>query len=216
MTQSPFDPQQPQPSYGQPQPGYGQPQTPPGTQTPPGYQSAPPPQYQAPTQYGSQYQPYAGADTTTVGGDQTIALWWQRLLAYIIDAIVLGIIAVILRAIISPKGTGGTYLLTVILSVIAFAYYGGQHALWGQTLGKRALGTMVVTADARGKISGRTAAIRAAIFGLAPIVYIAGSLFTVVDALWLTWDPRRQALHDKAAKTLVVRKDSLGGNPYQQ
>jgi len=216
MTQSPFDPQQSQPSYGQSQPGYGQPQAPPGTQTPPGYPSAPPPQYQQPTQYGTQYQPYSGGDNTTVGGDQTIALWWQRLLAYIIDAVVLGIIYLIINAIVSPKGLGGMYLVTVILSVITFAYYGGQHAVWGQTLGKRVLGTMVVTADGRGKISSSTAAIRAAIFALAPIVYIAGSLFVLVDVLWLLWDPQRQALHDKAAKTLVVRKDSLGGNPYQQ
>lgn len=209
MTQSPFDPQQSQPSYGQPQPGYGQPQAPPGAQTPPGYPSAPPP-------YGSQYQPYSGGDNTTVGGDPTIALWWQRLLAYIIDAIVLGVIYGILNVIISPKGLGGTYLLLVILSVLTFAYYGTQHALWGQTLGKRALGTMVVTADGRAKIDGRTAAIRAAVFALPPIVYFLGSLFVLLDVLWLLWDPRRQALHDKAAKTLVVRKDSLSANPYQQ
>ena len=30
-------------------------------------------------------------------------------------------------------------------------------------------------------------------------------VFFLVDNLWLVWDPRRQALHDKAARTLVVR-----------
>jgi uncharacterized RDD family membrane protein YckC len=32
-------------------------------------------------------------------------------------------------------------------------------------------------------------------------------LFDLLNELWLTWDPRRQCLHDKAAHTVVIKKD---------
>ncbi len=224
-----YDPrQEPQPGYGsQPQPGYGQPQTPPSSSAPsqPGYGSQGPPAYglQGPPAYGSQeqpayptapmpqYQAYPGEANNLVGGDPTLAEWWRRLLGYLVDAVVLVVIYVILRALISPKGIGGTYLLSVILVVITFIYCAVQHAQWGQTLGKRALGTMVVTADSRSKITGGTAATRAAVYALPPIVPLLGGLFTLLNVLWLTWDPQRQALHDKAAKTVVVKVSSMRG-----
>jgi uncharacterized RDD family membrane protein YckC len=59
---------------------------------------------------------------------------------------------------------------------IALAYYWVQHAAWGATLGKRALGTRVVTAD-RSRIGVRAAGLRAAVF-----------------------------LHDKLAGTIVIRQ----------
>jgi uncharacterized RDD family membrane protein YckC len=206
MTQTPNEPGQFQPGYGS-QPQSGMPGYPPPGQQP----------YPSPTPYGSQYQAYpAGTGSNTMyGGDPGLAEWWRRLLAYIIDAIVLGVIYFILKSLINPKGIGGLYLLLALLCVITFIYYGAQHARWGQTLGKRALGTMVVTADTRSKITGGTAAVRAAVYAIPPIVYFIGSLFVLLDVLWLTWDPRNQALHDKAAKTLVVKKDSLGASPYQ-
>jgi uncharacterized RDD family membrane protein YckC len=196
MTQIPNDP-------GQFQPGYG-------SQQQSGMPGYPPPSQQ---QYGSQYQAYpSGAgNTTAYGGDPTLAEWWQRLVAYLIDAVVLLIIYFILRAIISPTGLGGLYLLSLILVVITFAYYAIQHAQWGQTLGKRALGTMVVTADTRSKITGSTAGVRAAVYAFPPLVPIIGIIFVLVNVLWLTWDPQRQALHDKAAKTVVVKVSSLAG-----
>jgi uncharacterized RDD family membrane protein YckC len=63
----------------------------------------------------------------------------------------------------------------------------------------------VVSAYDRSKISGGTAAGRAAMYALIPVVPLAGSLFSLLNALWLTWDRRRQCLHDKAARTIVVK-----------
>jgi uncharacterized RDD family membrane protein YckC len=215
---------EPQPGYGQPQPqpGYGQPQPGPpqpgyGTQTPPGYGGQQQPGYPtAPMQQYPSYQAYPGGANNLVGGDPTLAEWWRRLLGWLIDSVVLGVIYFILKAIISPKGLGGAVLLLVILAVISFLYYGVQHSLWGQTVGKRALSTIVVTADSRSKITTQAALVRTAIWSLPPIVYGLGSLFEALNALWLTWDSKNQALHDKAAKTLVVKTDSLAGNPYRQ
>ena len=42
-----------------------------------------------------------------------------------------------------------------------------------------------------------------------------GPLFFVADNVWLTTDPRRQCLHDKAARTLVVRTAPPGRGPAQ-
>jgi uncharacterized RDD family membrane protein YckC len=100
----------------------------------------------------------------------------------------------------------GTWLVFVsIVAVLSFCYDSVQHGLWGQTLGKRALGTRVVSAYDRSKISGGTAAGRAAVYALIPVVPLIGSIFSLLNTLWLTWDRRRQCLHDKAARTIVIK-----------
>lgn len=221
----PYPPPGP-PPYGQPgpspfdQPGpspYGQP-----AQQPFG---SPYPAYPAyPAQPGG-YQ----------GKDPNLAEWWQRLLARVIDWIAATALTAVLwvpavaawihrlrqialqypdtstPAAQAALNRAGTILLRDILALalvsvaVSFCYDWLQHARWGQTLGKRALGTMVVTAAGRSKISGWAAADRAAVFILAPAVPIVGGIFSLLDDLWLLWDPSRQCLHDKAASTVVVK-----------
>jgi uncharacterized RDD family membrane protein YckC len=100
---------------------------------------------------------------------------------------------------------GKLFLAGIAFAVLMFIYDWVQHGLWGQTLGKRALGTKVVRASDRSKISGGAAGGRAAVFALPPIVPLVGGLFALVNELWLLWDRQRQCLHDKAAKTVVVK-----------
>jgi hypothetical protein len=38
-----------------------------------------------------------------------------------------------------------------------------------------------------------------------PLVGLLGSAYSLLDDLWPLWDGRRQALHDKVARTNVVR-----------
>ena len=105
------------------------------------------------------------------------------------------------------------FVVGVFFCVVAFGYDWVQHALWGQTIGKRLIGTTVVTADGHRKIGAGAAGGRAAIYALIPLVPFVGSLFGLFNDLWLTWDPRRQCLHDKAAHTVVVRNDYLDPHP---
>ncbi len=42
-------------------------------------------------------------------------------------------------------------------------------------------------------------------YALIPVVPLVGTLFALLNGLWLTWDRRRQCLHDKAARTIVVK-----------
>ena len=191
------------------------------------------PHYGTPQPYGTPYPPYAAG--LPAGPEPDLAEWWRRLLGRLIDILVLSILATpIALAVLSHSFSqyqriidrypdlnapgaqeavgkadgrllGAWLVFACIVAGLSFFYDSIQHGLWGQTLGKRALGTRVVSADDRSRISGGTAAGRAAMYALIPVVPLAGTLFSLLNGLWLTWDRRRQALHDKAAHTIVVK-----------
>jgi uncharacterized RDD family membrane protein YckC len=248
-----------QPGYGQPtgqpgyaQPGYGQaaygtPPGQPGYGQPAGQPGYAQPGYAQPAPYGSPYQPYPGTGYGYTAKDPSLAEWWQRLLARIIDGLVMSVLIIPLwipvfsslvnklrninnqyagntnspaaQAAISHvigQFFGEIFLVAIAALVIAVAYDWLQHGLWGQTLGKRALGTMVVTADTRSKISAGAAGGRAAVYVLPPLVPIVGGLFALLNELWLLWDQQRQCLHDKAAHTVVIKTRGPVTPPYTQ
>jgi len=111
---------------------------------------------------------------------------------------------------------GKLFLAGLAAALLMFAYDWVQHGLWGRTLGKRALGTKVVSASDRSKVSGGAAGGRAAVFALPPIVPLVGGLFALLNELWLLWDRQRQCLHDKAAKTVVVKVRGPNAAAYTQ
>jgi uncharacterized RDD family membrane protein YckC len=97
---------------------------------------------------------------------------------------------------------------------IALVYYWVQHAAWGATIGKRALGVRVVQASDRSRIGIKAAGIRAVAFLLGPAVLwllalpisvVGGGLWAADTGLSLI-DPRAQCLHDKLAGTIVIRQ----------
>ena len=230
----PYAPPPGQP-YGGPPPG--QPYAP-----PPGQPYGAPPPYGAPHPYGLSQSPYGPAHPGyaappgyRAGPEPDLAEWWRRLVARIIDGLVLSIVLAPLSFLMlrrawerlvqvsnqypDPSAPGaqsalsradgrffGAFLLIgVVFAVILFLYDWSQHARWGQTLGKRAMGTRVVTAYGRSAIGAAAAARRSAVYALAPAVPLIGGLFGLLNELWLLWDPRRQCLHDKAAGTIVIK-----------
>jgi uncharacterized RDD family membrane protein YckC len=237
-------------AYGTPPPaGYAAPPAPGyGTPAAPGYGAPAYPGYSQPGQYpgypqAGYGQPQPGYAGQVTAKDPALAEWWRRLLARLIDGVILAIVLGLalaplwvppwttfshqIQGIVNqyPGGiTGGTaasqafataetHLASKLVSIFVLFYLGAflydwiQHALWGQTIGKRALGTQVVTVDGRGKVSAGAAGGRAAVYALVPVVPLVGGLFGLLNELWLTWDPRRQCLHDKAAHTVVVKKN---------
>jgi len=99
--------------------------------------------------------------------------------------------------------TTGPYLIVLVPTImLAITYYWLLTGYWGTTIGKRALGTWVVTADGGSRVSLRQSFVRALIFVFGGEVI---PLFFLADNLWLLGDRRWQALHDKAASTIVVR-----------
>ena len=104
---------------------------------------------------------------------------WRRWLAAVIDNLLLllasGFIGAALSIFLDPGAqlqSTGTLVVATVLAAAAIAVTAlqlHQLATRAQTIGKRALGTRVVTASDRSKISGGAAGIRAAVFALPPI-----------------------------------------------
>jgi uncharacterized RDD family membrane protein YckC len=88
---------------------------------------------------------------------------------------------------------------------MASAYYAVLNGSeMGQTFGKRVVGIQVRDALTERSIGLHRAIIRHIVAGLFRIVPFF-ALFTLLDGLWARWDPKRQALHDKLAGSVVVR-----------
>jgi uncharacterized RDD family membrane protein YckC len=205
------------PPQGPPQGGGYPPQ---GGQPPPGQY---PPQGPPPGQYPGQ-QPYQQMQPMSPQG-RPLAEWWKRLLAYLLDSLVVGVPATIIMAAIGVGAFAGSdlecdpvtgvctgdttgffvvYLTSyLVVGVLAFAYLtfmnGSER---GQTVGKMALKIQVRDEVTGGPLGYGKAAVRT-------LIYLVLSLFTcgigfLLDGLWPLWDPKRQALHDKPAGSLVV------------
>ena len=142
--------------------------------------------------------------------EHELASWGRRLAALLVDIVVLGLaIAVALFASGMPvddlrdRVEAGETLLIVFLFLIPEAiYYTALIGSRSQTFGKMALRIKVVDAESRSPIGYArafrrwlsTATLRA--FFTVP---------TVVDHLWPLRDPKNQTLHDKFARSVVVR-----------
>ena len=142
--------------------------------------------------------------------DRELASWGRRLAALLVDVVVLGlVIGVALFAAGIPADElrerlrDGETLLVVLLFLIPEAIY--HTALIGsrsQTFGKMALGIRVVDAESSSPI-GYVRAFRRWVSTAA-----LRALFTVptiLDHLWPLRDKRNQTLHDKFARSVVVR-----------
>ncbi len=198
---------QPAPPYGQPAPPYGQP-APPGQPLPPYGQYGPPPG--APP-----YGPQGGYGLVPGPVDplgRPLADWWQRAVAIIIDSIIVSIPSFILLAIVgggsTSSGSGTAHpgagvageLLSLVITLAYFGWLDGSPS--GQTVGKRLLG--IATRDARtgGPVGTGRAVLRRFLYViLFALFFVPG----VLNALSPLWDRRRQAWHDKAASSDVVK-----------
>jgi uncharacterized RDD family membrane protein YckC len=98
-------------------------------------------------------------------------------------------------------------IFTAVTLGIGMLYHVAFLRWKGATPGKLMCGLRVVPVD-RGRDPGpldwNTIGIRSAIWVM-PGINSLLALFTVVDALFPLWHPKRQAIHDLAAKTQVVR-----------
>ncbi|MGO0576913.1 RDD family protein [Ornithinimicrobium panacihumi] len=188
-------------------------------------------------QWGQQqWQPMPGQGYQTQGGPrdrtpdgQPLAGWGMRLLARIIDSILLAAVVALLSPMISgipdfwarygeaiadpsavlsmpPDLAQGFFRITIASVVFGLVYETVLTTLLGGTLGKLALGLRVRLREAAGNLQWGPSAIRAAIWNLPQLINTIGSIFALVNGLWPLWDDKRQALHDKAARSNVVRK----------
>lgn len=104
----------------------------------------------------------------------------------------------------------------LVFSLLQILVSGVYHvvlvATRGRTIGKRMLGIRVRLREREGLPIWRAAlsrwllhyAVPNLLSGVPGLGFFAG-MFPIVDGLWPLWDARRQAIHDKLAKTAVVR-----------
>jgi uncharacterized RDD family membrane protein YckC len=117
--------------------------------------------------------------------------FWRRFGALIIDAIILAVVEIILRA--ALKGPGQA--LSLVVSLVYFTLFVGASR--GQTPGMSALGIRVISFDGSGSIG----------YGRAFIRWIGGYVSAIVILLgffWMLWDKEKQCWHDKFASDVVV------------
>jgi uncharacterized RDD family membrane protein YckC len=179
------------------------------------------------------------------GRDPGLAEWWRRLLGRLIDLAAVAVVLLPIGipmlhpsfskleqvasrypnlssaqaqsafASAESRFLGVLYTVSLIAAGVWFVYDAVQHAKWGQTLGKRALSTRVVSAYDGSPVRPAAAVKRAAVYALIPVIPLLGTFFALLNELWLLWDRRRQCLHDKAARTIVVRTDLPAASQHQ-
>ncbi len=131
--------------------------------------------------------------------------FWVRLLAFILDAIVLAVVTTALGPLF---GTGtmiqtGTsfqvnYQANALGTLFGLVYFIGFWAWRGQTPGMMPFNMRVVQADNGQKVD----VVRALLRYVGLIISIA---VIFIGVIWAAFDSRKQGWHDKIASTLVVR-----------
>jgi uncharacterized RDD family membrane protein YckC len=129
--------------------------------------------------------------------------FWVRLVAYIIDVIILGIPLGILNVALRPgpndPQSGHPVLLFVITLIIEIGYFAGFWSSGMQaTLGQKVCGLRVVSASDFSRISFARGAGR--FFGM-----ILSGLILFIGFIMIAFTERKQGLHDMLAGTYVIK-----------
>lgn len=145
-----------------------------------------------------------------------LASWWQRFAAFVLDLALSGFCASLISSALSnpdvTSASSGGYsivwnratvtavALTFLLVTGYFTFLNGSRR--GQTLGKALLGIAARDATSYGQLGAGRALARSLTM---VVLYLLAVVPWVLDGLWPLWDRRRQALHDKMARSVVIR-----------
>jgi len=188
------------------------------------YGSGPPPPRGGDPYGGGGGDPYGGGGSPYGGGGQypgdplagmpPLADSGRRTLARIIDMIMVGIVVWLLTwamdvheyDIDNDKIEYGKSLgQSVVAAVLYIAYDTIMMSRTGQTFGKKWLGMRVANLDNGATPSVQSNLIRASVLWI-PFAFCCACVWTAIAGGWSFFDkPYKQGLHDKAAKTVVVK-----------
>ena len=144
-----------------------------------------------------------------------------RVVAYIIDAIILFIVGfLVVGLIIGDTSAVGSFVRAIVYAVLGFLYFGYTWTAWRSSPGQRVLGLSTVNADSGATLTWNEATVRWAwLFGPSVLQslfsqQLTGFLGVLVGLVVLAYyiyllyttatDARRQGFHDKQAGTLVT------------
>ena len=148
-------------------------------------------------------------DTHSPIGDDEIAEPWRRLVGFVIDWMVIVLITLILVSVLQVDLDAGDGLrlpasVLIVQGLVVAAYYVGFTVSRGQTPGKILIGTKVVMERTAQIPALGPSALRWVVPGV--FVFLPGvSVLAIGIYGWLLFDSRNRGVHDKAAKTVVVR-----------
>lgn len=200
---------------------------------PPSWQQAPQ-QPQPPTPPPSSRPPSWTANltsTTPVAGPAgfVYADVPNRIIAYIIDVIILAIINVIVFSVIVGvmKASDGTFILTTIVGlIISVGYWVWSWSSRRMSIGMQLLGLQIGSEADGSTITTNQAIIRWAVIGLPSLLasaasYFSGALGTLLSLVGLIWliallvsisqSPTKQGYHDRYAHTIMVKAARRAG-----
>ena len=135
---------------------------------------------------------YVAPPTSATAPRGPRASFFARLLAVIVDGIILIIVGIVLRAAIG-KVPGEA--VSIVVGIAYVGFFEGSNS--GQTIGKKALGIRVVDFRTGGPIG----------YGRGVLRYLARIISTIPCLLgyfWMLWDKERQTWHDKLISDVVV------------
>jgi uncharacterized RDD family membrane protein YckC len=135
----------------------------------------------------------------SVGAPTARASFWQRLVAAIVDGLLLGLVGFIVSLPFGDPGfyerspAGGT--INFLVGIAYYIYFHGSPS--GQTVGKKTMGIRVVGFRDGASIGYARAALRY-------VGSILSGIACLLGYLWMLWDAEKQTWHDKIADTVVV------------
>jgi uncharacterized RDD family membrane protein YckC len=145
----------------------------------------------------------------------------SRFVGFIIDIILLAIpigvlVSILVAGELSTYTSGGTlsggalFGIYLVAPLLIAGYFTLTVALMGGTIGQKVMSLRVADAASGQRATYMQAFLRSIIFwvqGVIPIRGVASAvgLACLVGMLWVAWDPMKQGLHDKLAKTVVVK-----------
>ncbi len=163
--------------------------------------------------------------TDTSSGGTSYAGFWIRVVAYIIDIVVLAVpivvISIVLPGTVDASGmpAGPSLAGSLIGAAIIMAYVGLLESSAKQaTLGKMALGLKVTSVDGARLSLGQAifrvwpyyatgiAGALDALVGTGMIISLIVGIAAFVACVVVAFTPMKQGLHDMIASTLVVKK----------
>jgi uncharacterized RDD family membrane protein YckC len=190
-------PSQDQP-VGGPSPGGWQPPQPAGWQ--PNPTPAAPPAAQPGASEPSSSTERPAWDTAVA---QRPAGFWIRVVAYIIDAVILGVFNLVVTFVVALAAGGSIQgtpvgLLYLVEFLVAIGYFSYMWSSRGQTIGMMATNLQVIREDGSrltlGQAIGRAFAL------------VLSFLILYIGVIMVAFTARKQGLHDMICHTLVVHK----------
>ena len=138
--------------------------------------------------------PAAWDDEPQAAAEPHYAGFWIRVLAVILDSLIVGIPVAILFLAIGDSEIGSSQALRFLISALYTIILWVQ---WGRTIGGRIVGLRLVRVDGQPVTYG-TAVTRY-------LMLIVSAIALLLGIIWVAFDRRKQGWMDKAAGTYVIR-----------